>query len=427
MASYKILFRPSKNAGKVSNLLIRVIHRRKVLHLTTDIKLFREEWSDLESYLSSEPGTEVPIGMERTVAELNSILAHLEMLEKKLEAEGDFTASDLLSLYKLTNRGDSFVTFLGVLVRNLNAAGQERTARSYLSTLARLRRFVGGLDFRFQAIDCFFVKAFEAEMREEGLMQNTVSYYLRNLRAIYNKGLLSGLLPGQEGSPFQSVRIFTQITKKRALSLDQMRQFNNLDFSTFLVDDNIAEALISEGQRLRENLYKAWRLFLFSFHARGMSFVDIAYLRKENLRGNTLSYYRRKTGGFIEVKVNMEMHKIIMSFNDDVKGSKYVFPIILPIEKSERMQYESGLRLQNIRLKHISMLLGLKQPLSTHCARHSWATIAKRENLPLEIISEGLGHSDIRTTSVYLDAFERNALDRASDRVSTAIKFGLDT
>ena len=430
MASYKVLFRPSKREGKKGSLLIRLIHGRKVKHLTTEFKLFPKEWELLERYLNSPATVDPPIGMERAAAELCAITGHLEVLEEGLKERGMYTVEDLISSYYLCNRGDSLSTFVRNLARNLKSAGQERTARAYLSTLARLNSFARGKDIKFQAINGYFIKAFETELKEEGLMINTISFYLRNLRAIYNKGILSGLVPAHGGSPFRAVRITTQATRKRALTLDQMRQLNNLDFATLLDEDKRPESLKNvlpdssspEGEILTKNLYHAWRLFLFSFHARGMSFVDLAYLRKENLRGNSISYYRRKTGGFIEVKVNAEMRSIIESFNDEVKESKYLFPVILPIKRSERIQYESGLRLQNVRLKLLSELAGLKLPLSTHMARHTWATIAKRENLPLGIISEGLGHSDIRTTSIYLDTFERHILDRASDHVSTVIK-----
>lgn len=428
MASFKILFRPSTRREKRGSLLIRIIHNRKIKHLTTEFKLFPEEWKRLERYLTNPERFPPPLGLEKIASELCIMTGHLEVLERGLmeQTNGIYSVEDIVSAFYLRSQGDNLGTFVRTITKELRRAGQERTARAYTTTFSKVVAFAKGKNIKFQAINSYFVKAFENELRQEGLMINTISFYLRNLRAIYNKGLLCGLAPAHGGNPFKYVRINTQNTKKRALTLDEMRQLHNLDFSDLLREDpgketRIIPALSQEGEALRKSLYHAWRLFLFSFHARGMSFVDMAYLRKENLRGNSICYYRKKTGSYIEVRVNPEMQQIINSFREDVKKTKYLFPIIQSMSKPERQQYESALRQQNARLKLLGELAGLNHPISTHVARHSWATIAKRQNLPLGIISEGLGHSDIRTTSIYLDSFERHVLDRATDRVSASL------
>jgi hypothetical protein len=98
-----------------------------------------------------------------------------------------------------------------------------------------------------------------------------------------------------------------------------------------------------------------------------------------------------------------------------------MFPIITDPKKDLLLQYTSGLRLQNQRLKRISQLYGIKNSFSTHSARHSWATVAKSASLPLAVISEGLGHTNQRTTEIYLASLERSVIDYASRVVSDAI------
>ena len=115
------------------------------------------------------------------------------------------------------------------------------------------------------------------------------------------------------------------------------------------------------------------------------------------------------------------MQSILNYFSQSNKNSVYVFPIIRDGGGSERLQYESGLRGQNKRLQRLALLAGLKEHVSTHVARHSWATMAKRENLPLWVISEGLGHSNEKTTYTYLASFERSVLDLAGERISTLL------
>ena len=152
-----------------------------------------------------------------------------------------------------------------------------------------------------------------------------------------------------------------------------------------------------------------------------MCFVDMANLKKSDLRGDTIRYRRRKTGQLIEIKVLPTMRRIIDHFAPQTAGSDYLFPIITDHNKNARQQYESGLRMQNERLKKIATLTGIEKRLSTHCARHSWATVARNEGLPLAVISEGLGHANQKTTEIYLASLGRSVLDHASRVVSEAI------
>jgi integrase len=171
-------------------------------------------------------------------------------------------------------------------------------------------------------------------------------------------------------------------------------------------------------------LQQALAMFLFCYHARGMCFVDLAYLKKSDLRGDRIHYRRHKTSQPIEVRVVPVMRRIIEWFAPLTAGCKYLFPVIVDPDKDPRLQYESGLRLQNQRLKKIAALTGIGKHFSTHVARHSWATVAKNEGLPLAVISEGLGHSNQRTTEIYLASLEQPVLDRASQVVSDAIRPG---
>ena len=214
-------------------------------------------------------------------------------------------------------------------------------------------------------------------------------------------------------------------TRKRALDIDSLRALNNLDFSALLERQSLRPGDEREPREeplpLDRGLYTSWRYFFFCFHARGMSFVDMAYLRKENIRQGVISYYRKKTGQKIEVTLTPTLQRIIDSFSGEVRHSPYLFPIIRNTAKSARLQYENGLRLQNKRLKKLSALAGVRGKLSTHVSRHSWATIGKKQNQPLWVISEGLGHSSEKMAYTYLASFDRSTLDRANEQIALAL------
>ena len=204
---------------------------------------------------------------------------------------------------------------------------------------------------------------------------------------------------------------------KRALSLDEVKRLHNLDFEQLL---NRTEPE-SKARRSAENLHRCWRYFVFCFYARGMSFVDMAHLRKDSIRGGFVRYVRKKTGQQMEMRVTSEMQSVIDSFAGEVQGALYIFPVIRDNGIPPRRQYETALRSQNYRLKRLEAMAGIKRRISTHWARHSWASIGKQKNVPLRVISECLGHTSEKTTRIYLDSLDNSVLDAASDTILSAI------
>ena len=150
--------------------------------------------------------------------------------------------------------------------------------------------------------------------------------------------------------------------------------------------------------------------------------MDMAFLKKSDMKDDIISYRRHKTGRAIMLKVVPAMRRILNWIAPMTEGSEYMFPVITDPNKDPRLQYESGLRVQNKRLKVIASMCGIAgNKLSTHSSRHSWATLARNAGLPLAVISEGLGHSNQRTTEIYLASLEQSVLDKASLLVSQAL------
>jgi len=157
-------------------------------------------------------------------------------------------------------------------------------------------------------------------------------------------------------------------------------------------------------------------MFLLSFYTRGMSFVDMAYLQKKDLRHGILSYRRRKTGQQMFIKWEKCMQEIIDKY--DTSGSNYLLPIIKPLNNiDERKQYINTAHKINYYLKIIGKGLGLSLSLTLYVARHAWASIAKSKNIPLSVISEGMGHDSETTTRIYLASLDTSAIDKANSLI----------
>lgn len=419
MCSITFVLRPSRKGRDFSGqLFIRLIRDRRTRTVTTPYRVYHNEW-DAHRHCMVYTGCD-PV-RRRELSRIEEDLAReqhrLEGIISRLEEEGRCSALCVAETYRHSKDKKSLSVFTSRLCQELQKQGRERTARAYRTVTRGLLTYLGRNDISLLCMESHLLLSFESHMKERGRAANTISYYMRNLRAIYNKAVDEGLITNLKSNPFSQVYTGVRSTRKRALSQSSLLRLYDLD-----VLSGISMQTEKKEYEQRRELLDAQRLFFFSFHARGISFVDLAYLRKDNIRHGVLSYYRKKTGRQIEVKVTAAMQSIINSFSERVQQSPFLFPIIRSNEKGPRIQYESGLRLQNKRLQKLASLAGVKEKVTTHVARHSWATMAKRENLPLWVISEGLGHSNEKTTYTYLASFERSVLDMAGERISTLVQ-----
>ncbi|MDR1632020.1 MAG: site-specific integrase [Dysgonamonadaceae bacterium] len=416
MASLRFFLRSSSRPGGAGSLCARIIYRRKIKVITTPYQLHAQEW-DTALFCAKDNGiTERSKYIEETNAYLLVLSEHFSRLRAGQPASDTVNDIALLLFNNLCSL-KSLSAYSNRLISHMQSRGQLRTARAYRSSVECLFSFTRKRILLVEDISPELITRFEQHLKAQGKSLNTISFYMRSLRAIYRKAIEEGLVEQKGINPFKTVFTGFSRTPKRALDTTQMQRIQQLSFKHYLHQDRQPESPCDR------KLYKAWRLFIFCFHARGMCFVDLAYLKKENVRGNSIRYYRKKTGGMIELHIDPLMKSIIESFARDTAHSPYLFPIIRSTgsAQAERLQYETALRRQNLLLKELAKMAGINSPLSTHVARHSWATIAKRENLPLWVISEGLGHSSQKVTHTYLAGFERSRLDRANEIVCAAI------
>lgn len=239
---------------------------------------------------------------------------------------------------------------------------------------------------------------YEDFLYAQKVSENTVNYYLRNFRTLYNAAIKDGYR--QHGDyPFTYVRTRACKTVKRALSKENMRLLSSLSISN------------SPYLEFSRDLY------LFSFYAQGMAFVDIAFLNKKNIYGGLLTYSRRKSKQLIHIVVTPQMQKLIDKYSND---SEYLFPIIDPLNKEQSVykQYRLALGRINRYLKKLAAGLNLRIPLTTYTARHTWATLARDSGAPLSVISAGLGHTSEEMTRIYLKDFDQSVLAKVNSLVT---------
>ncbi|MCD8296616.1 MAG: site-specific integrase [Prevotella sp.] len=391
MATVKVKYRPSIIADKEGVIYYQIIHKRVVRQIRTDYHIFKQEWDGRKSRVIIVIGNReeylitVNKWIIRDVKRINFIIGMLE------SSVNEYLTDDIVEKYQDSIKEQSFYCLMDRVIAQLIRMNKDQTAANYTATLKSFMRFRNYNDVSLDEINSDLMVEYEAYLKGKGIVLNTVSFYMRILRAVYNRAVKNGLT--EQHNPFKYVYTGIARTVKRALSLKDIKQIKNLDLSK------------------KPTMDFARDMFMFSFYTRGMSFIDMAYLKKRNLHNGILSYYRRKTGQQMLIKWEKCMQDIIDKYS--IVHSDYLLPIIKK-SNGERQQYRNALHLINNKLKEISVLAGFETNLTMYVSRHSWASAAKNKNIPISIISEGMGHNSERITQIYLASLDTSLIDKAN-------------
>ena len=396
MASVKVKFRPSSVNGKEGSIYYQVIHNRAVRQIKTDCRIFASEWNGKASAVA------VPaLASNERKDYLQSVASRIEWDSKRLTAivtlfeKGNkgYTVDDILVRFNRQVDGQSLFPFMQGIIGQLRRLNKIRTSETYAATLASFMKFRNGQDILLVEIDGDTMMLYEAWLKANGNCPNTTSFYMRILRAVYNRAVEKELT--EQKHPFKHVYTGIDKTVKRAVPLKAIKHIKELNLT------------------LKPHLDYARDMFLFSFYTRGMSFIDMAYLKKSDLKNGILTYRRRKTGKQLTIKWEKCMEEIVTKY-EGRSATQYLLPIITSPFANERVQYRNALYRVNAALKEVARLVNISIPLTLYCARHGWASIAKSKNIPLSVISEGMGHDSEETTRIYLASLDTSVVDRAN-------------
>ncbi|MDR1348823.1 MAG: site-specific integrase [Prevotellaceae bacterium] len=392
MTSVKIKFRKSTIKNREGALYIQLIHNRKAKLVTTRFRLYPSEWDTRSSTVITDNTDNernmylqnIKNGSEIEIRQIYDLIA-------LLERRGDYTTQELIEYYISNSFNGYFFPFVKYQIKKLKSENRTKTASIHETAGRSFSRFRYGEDIRIEKIDGSLMQRYEAYLKDNNLCINSISCYMRALRAIYNQAVEKGLTVSR--NPFKDVYTGIDKTSKRAVTADVIVKLCRLDLSD-------------------SSLQLARDLFMFSFYTRGMSFVDMANLKQSNLKNGYLAYTRSKTKQGLSIKVEKCIEDIIERYKDLV-----IDDYILPIYSTQNRDYNSHLRTYNKRLKRLSEILSIEKPLSSYVSRHSWATIALRKGISTQVISEGMGHENEKTTRIYLASLDQSVIDNANAQI----------
>lgn len=395
MTRIKIKLRLSTVSGRTGTVYYQISRKKEVRQITTDIHLLPEEWDASAGcvcksvYSGYFRLSAIQHRIDREVEQLRQIIRTLEL------SGGDFSARTVVEYFCSSRKVVSVLSYGQHLISRLTEKGKLGTARNLRSTLTSFTEFLHGRDIAFSLLDEVVIGEYADWLAKRGITSNSSSFYMRNLRSVYNRAVREEGI--KQTFPFRYVYTGIDKTAKRS------------------VDEKVIIRL--KGLELNDisGLGFARDLFLFSYCTRGMSFVDMAYLRHKDIRNGYICYKRKKTGRPLSIRIEQIVQEIINRYQKRTTGSCYLFPI-LHTEDDEQSykQYQTGLRYYNKQLKKLASLLGENIVLTSYTSRHTWASTARKHNIPVAVISDGMGHTSEKTTLIYLSSIDTSVIDRAN-------------
>ncbi|HEY0054995.1 MAG TPA: site-specific integrase [Pedobacter sp.] len=398
MVSYKVLLdqRRMKQDGTYP-LVLRVYHNRKSVALPLEVSLKPQGWNSKSNLIKSTyPNSDL---LNRKVTEY-----FLKIQEVCLE----LNRTNQFSFYNLKNRlitpepqllkKINFKEFSHMLIKDLMVIKKTGNAIVYQTATNRFMNFCPSKNIEFEKIDYKVLQSFNHYLVESGVKPNSISNYFRTIRAIYNKAIKSKLVDSSY-YPFNDFTVKTEKTSKRSIGKEELQKLYTLRFESTCAQ------------------YHSINFFFLSFSLIGMSFTDLAYLKPCNIKKNRIVFRRRKTGKVYDIALNQLSRAILDNYKNF--NGEYLLPI-LPNKVDEdslvcKRLIQQWIKTTNKYLKRLSSAIGSEIPITTYVARHSWATIAKKQGYSIELIAEALGHEfGNRTTAIYLDSFDKELIDQAN-------------
>ena len=403
MTSVKLKFRPSPIEDRDGTLFYQIIHRRQIRQVYTGLHIRVEEWDAQRSAIvvPKECGPQRITILAEAGDKVVSDMARLEDIVDRLERSGQpFSSDNVVAMFNNPETEGGIVSFTRRLIDDMRRIGKLSMARRYDVALNSFLRFTGNEDVAWRDFNSTLVAAYEEFLRKRGLCRNSTSFYMRNLRSIVNRAQECDCEVPR--SPFRHVYMGVDKTVKRAVTLKEICKIRDMDLSD------------------SPHLDFARNVFMFAFYTRGMSFVDIAYLKKTDVENGVITYSRRKTSQQIQVRIEPQTRQIMKRLGEC--RSSYLLPLITSDSDDADKQYQNAYHRVNRNLQIVGRMLNFEAKLTLYVARHAWASIAHHNNVPVSTISKAMGHDSETTTQIYLSTLDTSVVDKANKKIMTLMR-----
>jgi len=376
-------------------LSIRVSNNRQSIYYNWGLTLHPQDYDSKLSRVKRCHSFSSQINIE-----CEQKMKHVERLIDRLHKNGESLAvSNIKKALKKNAYEYTFFEFAMEVIEELNKINKCGTARTHQNSVSKLRTYAK-TNLKFEEIDYNLLLDFQRSMLSQNIAINTISVYMRSIRSLFNQAIRRRITD-RAHYPFNDFKIQSEQTRSRSLTIEHMRRIRDLE--------------LNKGCAMwRYRLY-----FMLLFYLRGMSFIDLAFLKRSNIENDRIVYKRRKTNKWYSIGITEEIDKAIKQIVDvkEMEGSDFILPIITN-KKDYQVQLEQarqGYRYLNKNMKKIAKLCDIDLPITSYYARYSWANIARAKEYSKDLIAEGLGHEyGNKVTGIYLDQYPDSIIDQCN-------------
>lgn len=400
-----------QNKNKINSkglvlIYLRLTKDRKVKYLATGESCKPIEWNTNKSEVNAKNihYKTINFNIQNFLSSIKNIYDNTLTTDVKKDLS-IIQFVDLIKPKKNNVISTDFYILIKQKIDNLKENGKIGTADYYKDCLNSVLSFCKKQKLDLTEISMEWLQDYEKFLRKKKCIDSGIAVKMRAIRSIYNDAIKQNLI-SYAFYPFRNY----QISKLKGVK--RIRSIVDTDFKAIINLD------VSNNSKL--GLHKD--IFLFSYYTGGMNFKDIIGLKSKNVfeNGNRIEYTRSKTKSMFNLKLTKPAKEIINKYKENAKITDYVFPIltdfhVTPQQKENRKH--KTLSQLNKSLKEFGRLCNVDFDVTSYVARHSTAQHLKEKNVPTDIISELLGHQNIRITQAYLKRFGNDVTDNALDNL----------
>lgn len=324
-------------------------------------------YSDVENYVLSHPND--------TVEELKEHLKEVINGAKKSDTS-------------------SFVCYIRKIAET---KGRYNTQRNYERVARAIEIY--DKDCTFESVDKKWIVSYIDHERGKGRKDNGIQTDIQILKFVFNRAIEDELT---DKFPFRGVSVKKEQTKKRCLSLEQLRAIRDFKLAG------------------KKAMYRD--CFMLSFYLIGINISDLLFLPKTALKNGRIIYKRNKTGKLYDIKVEPEAMEIIARHKSRKKDRLLSFLEEGDATITNTFANNLTRHLRTIgekeRHSYYVTVHPIEEGITSYWSRHTWATLASEIDIPMEVIGRSLGHSlwDNAVTSTYIK-YDTKKIDEANRKV----------
>lgn len=402
MATAKILLYKSKTLKDGTHpVMMQLINDRKIKRISLKRSCSCDQWDETSSRFKKT----FPDYVEQN-RYLTKIEAKMNQTMDWFEYEGiQYTEEKFLQKIGKTGKTKTVNSAFDEVINRLEKEGKLGNMKVYRDTRNSLIRFIGDRTIAFPDVDYSFLKKYESFLRVQECADSGIHLRMRTLRALYNEVIKQGNVPAElypfsthGGKKGYSLGHLKLEYNPRALTVDELRRLKEFDPTEYPA------------------LNLSYQMFMFSYYAQGMNFVDLVNLKWSDIHDNRIKYKRQKTKRFIDLAISENIQGVLNKLESN--GSEYIFPILISgrykTAQSVNNRVKKWIKIFNKSLKEIQTILSIETQMTSYTSRHTYAMSLKRNGSEDHVISHNLGHANQVATQHYLASLENNVYDSAN-------------